>query len=786
MTKSSENPAEDNRRGRDLVVIPPEGRHLVGQHPSAARSPEGEEGGRGSASALGLYLHAFRRHWPLAISLGLLCAIAAMIPAWFLSEDKYTSVALLQISVETKNLLEHDRQTASNFEIFKSTQQQLITSDNVLIAALRKPEAASLPVIQKEDDPVRWLAKNIHVDFPGNAEIMRVGLSDTNPDEAATLVGAVVDAYMSEAVYKERDSQRERLRTVEGIYTDKEAEIRRRRTEVKQLAEQIGTADPGALAIKQQLAIQQLAEAGSELGRRRSELERAQNELALARQRSLAVAAERDVADAYPVLWWLYWETYESGDQGESSDADPIVAGLKNDIEGIDRRLTEIRKQAKKPLASQLTEELEQDREKLARRLADREKKLKKTATAFNPYAGLAELESRVKLLKAEEEPAAKRYEEMQKKADRLGSSSVDVDMMRHELQYLENSLLPIADERERLKVELRSGERISVFQKAEPPKSTDGKARLQAVAAAGCGGFFCVAFLVLFWDVRKQRINSLADLSRGLGLTVVGTMPLLPKKAARAGRAGKRQRKWQNSLNHAVDSIAARLFLRKDSGGVRVVMVSSAIQGEGKTTLAVQLATRLARSGESTLLVDYDLRRPSIHRIFGAPRGPGVCECLNKEFDLGQVVRATETENLSVVTAGDSLLDLLGPLSNGVTTSFFEKARAGFSFVVVDASPILPVIDGLLVSQHADTVVLSVRRDTSQAPQVIRACERLAAFGSRRYVAVLTGSHEEVCPDYHEHVISARVEGLGKGRTAENVENVETAGSGADAAKQG
>ena len=169
--------------------------------------------------------------------------------------------------------------------------------------------------------------------------------------------------------------------------------------------------------------------------------------------------------------------------------------------------------------------------------------------------------------------------------------------------------------------------------------------------------------------------------------------------------------------MDHAVDAIAARVFLRKDAEGVRVVMVSSATQGEGKTTLAVQLARRLARTGERTLLVDYDLRRPSIHRIFGMPRGPGVSECLQKELNLGQVVHPTDAENLSVVTAGTALPDLLGPLANGVTTAFFEQARAGFTFVVVNGCPILPVIDGLLVSQHADTVLLSVRRDTSQAP---------------------------------------------------------------------
>ena len=97
-----------------------------------------------------------------------------------------------------------ERATTNDFEIYKGTQQQLLTSDVVLIAALRKPEAASLAVVQKQDDPVKWLARNLRVELPPNSEIMRVSLTTSKPDEAALLVGAVVDAYMNEVVDAER------------------------------------------------------------------------------------------------------------------------------------------------------------------------------------------------------------------------------------------------------------------------------------------------------------------------------------------------------------------------------------------------------------------------------------------------------------------------------------------------------------------------------------------------------------------------------------------------------
>ncbi len=178
---------------------------------------------------------------------GLPCAFAAMVPAWLLTTDKYTAVSLLQISASQQTIVfpTEDR-SASSFEVYKGTQQQLLTSDVVLISALRKPEVARLAVIQKEDDPVRWLARNLRVEYPGNAEIMRVSLTGNNPDEVAGLVCAVVEAYMNGAGDAELREKRVHLKELEKLYTEKSDLLRTHRTQIKQLTEDLGTGDPGA------------------------------------------------------------------------------------------------------------------------------------------------------------------------------------------------------------------------------------------------------------------------------------------------------------------------------------------------------------------------------------------------------------------------------------------------------------------------------------------------------------------------------------------------------------
>ena len=167
---------------------------------------------------------------------------------------------------------------------------------------------------------------------------------------------------------------------------------------------------------------------------------------------------------------------------------------------------------------------------------------------------------------------------------------------------------------------------------------------------------------LLLWWDVRARRINSLGDISQGLGLRVIGTVPHITNSAqSRTKPNSRKQRKMQVCLDHSIDGIAAKLCLRRDSRNARVVLVSSATHGEGKSTLSLQLAKRLARTGASTLLVDFDLRKPTMHHVFDVPRGPGLSEFFRGESELGAIVRGTDFDNLSLLPAGFAICRFLG-----------------------------------------------------------------------------------------------------------------------------
>lgn len=172
--------------------------------------------------------------------------------------------------------------------------------------------------------------------------------------------------------------------------------------------------------------------------------------------------------------------------------------------------------------------------------------------------------------------------------------------------------------------------------------------------------------------------------------------------------------------------------------------MICSAMSGEGKSTLSEQLARGLASSGHRTLLIDFDLRRPTLNTRLKFPLQPGTAEVLRSGLDLMQAIHETNAPNLSLLTAGECPGSLLMESTNGVLASFFDRCRTEFELIVVDSSPLLPVVDGRLVGQHADGVIMTMMKDRSQEPQVIAARKILADYAIPVMGCVFTGGTTE------------------------------------------
>jgi polysaccharide biosynthesis transport protein len=686
------------------------------------------------------FLQSLRRQWLLATGIGIVVMVAAGVVTWLAIGPLYTAQAYFIISKEEPTIMtQSQRLLPEEFEILKNSQKEYLTSTWVLRPVLRdNTEINQLEVIKREKDPLQWLSHKLSVSFPGRAEYMEVSLSLPSAMDAVKILSAVVESYRNEVVDKQRQERQKRLEELDRVFKDATGEVRSLRSKLRNMADRFsGAADPEAFALRQRLTLEQYAASRQQL--MQSDVQVSQLNVDLASQRALREAEANRMPTDNEIKNYALQDV-------ELRRLDEEIA-LKKILDEDVR--TKIAPGSTNPVAEGYLRE----QERTNRRFEEKMNTLREELHNKN----LTEIDNTIKKLEASltqsqtrQNQLVKDTEQLKEQAEQLGSSSIEVEMYRTDLKNKEMTLQNISAEQQKLAAEQMAPSRITLVEKPSkdnlPILPSNFLTRIVLTVFSLMVGLSLSAAGVGFWDMQKRRISTVRDVTDRLGLPVIGTVPMIPARVLhQMGSPTKRNQTWLVRLTESVDGIAARLLRRGETDQQRVVMVTSALSGEGKTTLAAQIAFSLARSGRRTILVDFDLRQPAFDEIFNVPRSPGVSEILRNEQDLAGAIRETGTPNLSLMTAGQWNRATMAALANSAAASLFKELRQDFDFVIIDTSPILPVADARFVSQNVDSTVLCVFRDISEIPRLQAACEILQAFGVHTIEAIVTGANEHL-----------------------------------------
>jgi capsular exopolysaccharide synthesis family protein len=703
--------------------------------PPAAPADDETAPSSGSGAAI---FRALRRRWALALGLGLLCMAAAAAATWRLVPVRHTARTTLRIDSHQPVLLAGTLEARANSTNYQRTQLAMVKSRLVLNAALRQPKVGQLPTLQGQANPVEWLEKEIKADYSLAPEILRISLVGERPQDLALLVDAVRMAYLQEVVEKEKHERGLQLERLKTLYAEYDDLLRDKRRNFSDLARAVGSRDSQTLAHKHKFALERLSQAQKELWQLQSELRKARIEAAghEAEQQALAKGAAVPVAAA-AVEAELKKEPQVVKAEAEIArlegfvdyirgittrgDQDPAVQKLKTKLDGARAALAERREALRPRIEASLREK-----------------------TRLELQASATLLRRRLGLLKEMAEVLGADVQRMEKDTNVISKGSVEIESLREDLSQAEDMAKKLGTQMEALKVELRAPSRVSVLEEAVVSSADGEKRRLMATAGAGAGGLGLVLFAVVWWELRARRIGTLKDVKHGLGMALVGTLPRLPTKARKraAGRPGARRSPDLQLFLESVDATRTVLLHKAQAESLRTVMITSAVPGEGKTSLASFLSASLARAGCRTLLVDGDLRNPSLHKLLGLSQGPGLSEALRQEVTLADAIRPTAVGGLSLLSAGHCDEAALCGLVQDGGRGLFNALRDEYDFVIVDSAPVLPVADSLLIGRYVDAVLFSLLRDVSRTPDVLEACERLSMLGVRLLGAVVCGMH--------------------------------------------
>lgn len=164
----------------------------------------------------------------------------------------------------------------------------------------------------------------------------------------------------------------------------------------------------------------------------------------------------------------------------------------------------------------------------------------------------------------------------------------------------------------------------------------------------------------------------------------------------------------------------------------LKSLLVTSPEPGTGKSFVATNLALTYAEQGKRVLLVDTDLRRPTVHKMFGKDNTVGITNVLTGQETIETCVQETIFNSLSILTSGFLPPNPVELIESDEMKAIIEQLTASYDIVLFDAPPVLPVVDSALLSTMVDGVVFVVRSRYSEQGAALRAVEKLRSAGSR------------------------------------------------------
>ncbi len=678
-------------------------------------------------------LKSLKRRWFVAGALGILAAGLVLAAAWVLMPARFTAFALLQVSSKSNPLIDRGG-NREDFLIMMKTTAARLKSRDVLMRTLSQDQVRNLGLIQKHPDTLStltWLEEVLKVEVQDNSELLTVSLNGEEPSDLQTIVNNMVKSFMTIVGNEDKARRADRLEKTKLLYTAGKEKLAEKINAKDNLLKSQGVKDPLAMInVLQNLQIE-LRQAQADGSHYRFDLERKSAQLAnlQAAKKSLDKQAAQDIL---------------------IKDLQDYDLNLRKDVEAMERKEKFIElmvKEGHRPDDANLVNA----RVELARikeRVDDRTAKARAEIAAKIKQKQDGDYDLAIANLQAEVVPLEKfvaetrdRIDSVTKELERTTVSTKRYDLLDSEIQQEQKNVDRLFEVHKQAAMEVESEARITPIGEAEL-QNRDAKKRVLLLILAPVGAFVLVLLLVAWWEFSARRIHEPDEVVMGLAMRVVGAVPEMPDpKRHRVGADPAAEELLRHNLIESIDAIRTMLLRNADAENLRVVMVTSAVNGEGKTTLATNLAMSLARAGRKTLLIDCDLRRPTAHQLFEQPLQPGFSEVMLNEIDLPDAVRPTPADpNLFLLPAGLWDRNVVQELAKSGVTSIFEKLREEFDFIIVDSHPVLGATDSLLIGQYVDAVLVSLMRDVSQMHNVHNACQQLATLGIRVFGAVVSG----------------------------------------------
>jgi len=275
----------------------------------------------------------------------------------------------------------------------------------------------------------------------------------------------------------------------------------------------------------------------------------------------------------------------------------------------------------------------------------------------------------------------------------------------------------------------------ISIVDLATPPREPSKPSMMLNMALAALLGLGLGVLAALVLEALDETVATPDDVEKKLGVPVLGVVPLLDKGQTTADALAD----IRSGFSEAYYSLRTALQFSTPDGAPSSLLVSSARPAEGKSTTAYAVALNLARVGKRVLLVDGDLRNPSMHRVVGVENERGMSNLLSGSADLASVVQRTRQDNLFFIPCGPLPPNPAELWGGDRLQQMLTECRNNFDHVVFDGPPVLGFADAPMLAAAVSGTLFVLESRGTRRGQARGALRRLQVGRARLLGAVLT-----------------------------------------------
>jgi capsular exopolysaccharide synthesis family protein len=244
-------------------------------------------------------------------------------------------------------------------------------------------------------------------------------------------------------------------------------------------------------------------------------------------------------------------------------------------------------------------------------------------------------------------------------------------------------------------------------------------------------GSTSLAVFLLVIAERLRQKLGTLEDVEREVGLQVIGVIPDLPRlRRLGSGPRDYVQREPLSEFGGAFQRLRALLTLSNDRVMPRTVLVTSSGAGEGKTTIAVCLGIASISSGQRVLLVDCDFARPQVHRMLDVDNEKGLTDILKGTATVQEAITRAAGSSLSILTVGRSPDGAIDLLNSTRMEALLAELNATFDIIILDSAPV-QVSNALILGGLAEKTIFVTRREWTTHRKASYAVKQLQLYGA-------------------------------------------------------